>query len=229
MGGQETLLLAALHPKLLAGAAARLGNRHDSPVPRLSPTSGRQVCRLRPRRDRRHARSRPDRVCRPQPDHVRPPTRLRRRTARPVVEHPRPDRANQNGESGGSTGDQTYQPGRPSPSSSARGATAARCTRSRGCHSHSSTQDRRARRTTREDGQTLRCPRAGDDLVRMRRRLRSTSVRRKRPADSPKMRSTSATHGPAGDEITGAWTLGGRRSSYSSPQPTTKTADQQEP
>lgn len=41
-------------------------------------------------------------------------------------------------------------------------------------------------------------------------------------------RSATAIRSPTGDELTRAWTLGGCRPSFSSRQPTTKAADQQE-
>jgi hypothetical protein len=49
-----------------------------------------------------------------------------------------------------------------------------------------------------------------------------TSIRSRANALSSGVRSL------IGEEIIGAWTLGGRRSSFSSPLPTTKGADQQE-
>jgi hypothetical protein len=53
------------------------------------------------------------------------------------------------------------------------------------------------------------------------------TLRERRP-EAAQTPSATAIRSPIGDRLTGAWTLGGRRSSCSSPTPTTKGADQQE-
>ena len=73
MGGQETLLLAALHPHLLAGAVGvRPCDRHAPALRRLRRAEGRRrAAGAGADRDRRHARAGAACLRRSQPRHVR--------------------------------------------------------------------------------------------------------------------------------------------------------------
>ena len=74
MGGQETLLLVARHPHLLAGAAALdSATEPRRPLPGLRADAGRPApAAAGARRDRRHSGAGAAGVRRAQPDHVRP-------------------------------------------------------------------------------------------------------------------------------------------------------------
>ena len=107
MGGQETLLLLARHPGLLAGAAA-FSSRHRSraPVPELRPApvqqqvpdaarqvaAGLEPAQARAARDRRRTWAVPARVCVAQPDDARARARELLRAAPALVERLGPDR-----------------------------------------------------------------------------------------------------------------------------------------
>ena len=84
----------------------------------------------------------------------------------------------------------------------------------------------------RDDRPPLRPPRPRQPRTRRRAPGRARArAGRGRCVDvdrSRAKRSATAIRGPSAEESRGAWTLGGRRGSFSSPQPTTKGADQQE-
>ena len=159
MGGQETLLLAALYPKLLT-AAAPLDSATDMAARyRAFATvpSERGLQRLARDRDRRHPDQQPEGVRSPQPDHLRQAACNRRRPDRHLVEPQGQDRRRpEPGIRSPLPGDQAPEP--EGPRRAVRRHLGSQPRDAPACAASARTrrpQDRRARRAALEDRQTL--------------------------------------------------------------------------